>query len=240
MSLPAHLTPLLERLAGNVHDIWARERLALGWRYGPRRDDERKEHPSLVPYDQLSDEEKAFDRQVATGTVKTLAAFGCTLSPPRGTSMDTFDEYKFFAHSTHLLTERRQAATQIYLSVNTAIFAVFGIFVERVRGVSPELLAISAPLIAMGLATCLVWYRTLRHYRRLVAWRYDQLMAMEQEDAMSGSRRWYTHEWKECLEPLSGGSRISFSDLESWLPRLFALIYVSYLVALLVLIARPV
>jgi hypothetical protein len=51
------LTPdveeLVERLPENNHDLWAQKRIDEGWRYGPTRDDDAKEHPDLVPYDQL-------------------------------------------------------------------------------------------------------------------------------------------------------------------------------------------
>lgn len=67
---------LAERLAEHVHDVWASERLADGWRYGPRRDDERKEHPSLVPYAELAESEKKYDRNTALGTLKAILALG--------------------------------------------------------------------------------------------------------------------------------------------------------------------
>lgn len=47
--LPDELAELTEKLAENTHDQWARQRLADGWRYGDKRDDSAKTHPSLVP-----------------------------------------------------------------------------------------------------------------------------------------------------------------------------------------------
>jgi hypothetical protein len=47
-----------------------------GWRYGPRRDDAKREHPSLVPYEQLSESEKEYDRKTAMETIKTIFALG--------------------------------------------------------------------------------------------------------------------------------------------------------------------
>jgi hypothetical protein len=47
-----------------------------GWRWGPRRDDAKKEHPSLVPYQKLSEEEKRYDRRTAMETIKTILALG--------------------------------------------------------------------------------------------------------------------------------------------------------------------
>jgi hypothetical protein len=78
---------LTELLARNAHDIWARQRVADGWRYGPRRDDARKEHPSLVPYEELSESEKAYDRNVALQIVKTMEV-GSSLSERAGRMTD--------------------------------------------------------------------------------------------------------------------------------------------------------
>ena len=50
--------------------------MAQGWRYGHDRDDSRKEHPCLVPYEELPESEKVFDRNTAMGTLKVLLALG--------------------------------------------------------------------------------------------------------------------------------------------------------------------
>jgi hypothetical protein len=76
VELSADVLRLAERLAEHVHDVWAAERLADGWRLGPRRDDAKKEHPSLVPYAQLSESEKKYDRNTALGTLKAIIALG--------------------------------------------------------------------------------------------------------------------------------------------------------------------
>lgn len=76
VELPGSITELIERLAENSHDIWAQQRMADGWTYGPQRDDAKKQHPDLVPYDQLPESEKVYDRQMATGTIKAILALG--------------------------------------------------------------------------------------------------------------------------------------------------------------------
>jgi len=74
--LPRAIEALTELLARNTHENWARQRIAEGWKYGPRRDDARKEHPNLVPYEELSETDKDYDRRTATETVKTILALG--------------------------------------------------------------------------------------------------------------------------------------------------------------------
>lgn len=80
--LPAELIRLAERLARNAHEVWARERLADGWTYGPSRDDVRKEHPCLVPYDELPESEKKYDRSTSLETLKAIRALGFRIVPP--------------------------------------------------------------------------------------------------------------------------------------------------------------
>lgn len=76
VEVPAEITGLTELLAQNAHENWARQRMEDGWRWGPRRDDAKKEHPSLVPYEKLSEEEKRYDRRTAMETIKTILALG--------------------------------------------------------------------------------------------------------------------------------------------------------------------
>jgi RyR domain len=76
VELPDEIVELAELLARNVHDIWARQRLAQGWRYGPRRDDAARRHPDLVPYEQLPESEREYDRSTALQTLKAILALG--------------------------------------------------------------------------------------------------------------------------------------------------------------------
>jgi len=75
------LEALVDRLARHVHDVWARTRLDQGWRYGPHRDDARREHPCLVPFDDLPESEKEYDRRVASGTLRAILALGYRIDP---------------------------------------------------------------------------------------------------------------------------------------------------------------
>jgi ryanodine receptor 2 len=81
VDLPQDIEELTERLAENTHDNWAAERIADGWKWGPSRNDASKEHPSLVPYDELSEAEKEYDRRTAMQTLKAVIALGYEISP---------------------------------------------------------------------------------------------------------------------------------------------------------------
>lgn len=70
------LLELTEKLAEQVHDIWAVGRINSGWTYGETRDDEKKTNPCIVPYDELPDSEKEYDRNTALSTLKLIVKLG--------------------------------------------------------------------------------------------------------------------------------------------------------------------
>ena len=63
--LSPELKELTEKIAENVHDVWAKNRINEGWKYGEKRDDIKKETPCLVPYEELPEIEKDYDRNTA-------------------------------------------------------------------------------------------------------------------------------------------------------------------------------
>lgn len=77
--LPQGLEALTEQIAANVHDVWAVGRMSEGWTYGPIKDEEMKENPLLVPYDELPESEKAYDRNTAMETLKLVVKLGYTI-----------------------------------------------------------------------------------------------------------------------------------------------------------------
>ena len=78
--LSEDLIELTEKIAENVHDIWALGRISQGWTYGEKRNDDLKKHPCLVPYSQLSEEEKSYDRNTALETIKMITALGYSVT----------------------------------------------------------------------------------------------------------------------------------------------------------------
>ena len=76
VKLPEELEQLAEQIAKNVHEVWAETRISQGWTYGEQRNDELKTHPCLVPYEELPEEEKAYDRNTSIGTLKLIMKLG--------------------------------------------------------------------------------------------------------------------------------------------------------------------
>ncbi len=78
--LPEDLTELIEQMAKNVHEVWAQSRISQGWTYGEERSDVLKQHPCLIPYEELPEVEKAYDRDTALGTLKLICKLGFKIS----------------------------------------------------------------------------------------------------------------------------------------------------------------
>ncbi len=76
VQLPLSLQPLIEDLSQNNHDVWARGRMSDGWTLGAHRDDATKSHPCLVPYAELPESEKQYDRNTVVETLKAIIALG--------------------------------------------------------------------------------------------------------------------------------------------------------------------
>ena len=76
IKLPIELEELVEEMSKNVHEVWAETRISQGWIYGEQRDDEKNTHPCLVPYEELSEEEKEYDRNTAISTLKFIMKLG--------------------------------------------------------------------------------------------------------------------------------------------------------------------
>ena len=88
ITLPAALSALTEDISESIHDVWARSRLDEGWIWGHERDDTLRTTPCLVPYADLPENEKAYDRKIVIATIKILLAKGYSIKK----TMDNFDE----------------------------------------------------------------------------------------------------------------------------------------------------
>ncbi len=74
--LPKELEALAENIAKNVHEVWSAGRMKDGWTYGEERNDAKRQHPCLVPYEELSEEEKEYDRNTSVETIKLILKLG--------------------------------------------------------------------------------------------------------------------------------------------------------------------
>ena len=82
VDLSPEVLDLAELLAKNTHDVWAKGRLDEGWSYGPARNDELKQTPLLVPYEELSESEKEYDRNTSLQSLKAIVKLGFEIRRP--------------------------------------------------------------------------------------------------------------------------------------------------------------
>lgn len=76
VELPDDIEDLREAIAENAHEVWAQARQAEGWTYGSERNDQLRQTPDMVPYSDLADSERDYDRQMAMNTIKLLRKLG--------------------------------------------------------------------------------------------------------------------------------------------------------------------
>lgn len=74
--LPEELNQLAEMIAQNVHEVWSAGRMKDGWTYGEERNDAELKHPCLVPYEELTESEKEYDRNTSIETLKLIVKLG--------------------------------------------------------------------------------------------------------------------------------------------------------------------
>ncbi|ETV98589.1 hypothetical protein H310_08710 [Aphanomyces invadans] len=84
--LPNSIARLSEFLAQNAHEVWSESRIAQGWKWGPHRDNDKKLHPDLLAYNQLTDHAKQFDRESSIETLKVIQALGYVIHPKGSSS----------------------------------------------------------------------------------------------------------------------------------------------------------
>lgn len=82
--LPDDLHALAETIAKNAHEVWAASRIAEGWIYGEHKEDTRKTTPLLIPYDELPESEKLYDRNITMSTLKLVVKLGYTIQRTQG------------------------------------------------------------------------------------------------------------------------------------------------------------
>lgn len=78
--LPQELNELAEQIAKNVHEVWSAGRMSDGWTFGEECNDAEKKHPCLVPYEELSEAEKKYDRNTSQETLKLIIKLGFNIT----------------------------------------------------------------------------------------------------------------------------------------------------------------
>ncbi|KAF4017270.1 hypothetical protein G4228_008671 [Cervus hanglu yarkandensis] len=72
---------LVDKLAENAHNVWAKDRIKQGWTYGIQQDLKNKRNPRLVPYSLLDERTKKSNRDSLREAVRTFVGYGYNIEP---------------------------------------------------------------------------------------------------------------------------------------------------------------
>uniref|UniRef100_A0A8C1VBL3 Ryanodine receptor 3 n=1 Tax=Cyprinus carpio TaxID=7962 RepID=A0A8C1VBL3_CYPCA len=73
---------LVDKLAENAHNVWAKDRIKQGWTYGIQQDLKNRRNPRLVPYALLDERTKKSNRDSLREAIRTLVGYGYFIDPP--------------------------------------------------------------------------------------------------------------------------------------------------------------
>ncbi|MGE5473617.1 MAG: RyR domain-containing protein [Ignavibacteriales bacterium] len=65
-----------DAIAYNAHEVWSIDRLQAGWIWAEVRDNDKKLHPLLKPFEELTENDKSYDKDLAFGNLKAIVALG--------------------------------------------------------------------------------------------------------------------------------------------------------------------
>lgn len=183
-ALPKDIDELTEILAENTHDLWAQKRIAEGWGYGAQRDDIRKQHPSLVPYKDLPESEKNYDRQTSLEAIKALLARGYKIECPtrsdhRGNEAPVSEE-KTRPHTQSPAASLASADKQTILALWADRHRVLDCYSPQTyQALAEKLLRVGEPLVAYDAAS-----EGLRDFEQDVRLRQLRALALARSGAV--------------------------------------------------------
>lgn len=131
------------------------------------------------------------------------------------------EQYKIYVEMADRISARRATTNTFFLTLNTSMFTVFGIF----WSVKPQLTSwfLIFPLLAL-VGECVAWFYLVRSYRQLNTAKYEVIGVLEER--LPASPYWRA-EWKALGEGRDRSKYWPLSHLEQWIPTLFAAIYVA-------------
>jgi len=138
--------------------------------------------------------------------------------------MDKFEEYKLLIERAERLSERRQNTSQIYLTVNTAIFGAIAFLIKDSGLRDKFLLWGLLPISVVGILICIIWLNIILRLENVLKWQYSQLREMELN--IPGSTQLFTKEDAALYSQGKKHRKFSFSLLEGWLPSILIGAYV--------------
>jgi hypothetical protein len=130
------------------------------------------------------------------------------------------EQYKIYVEMADRISARRAMANTFFLTLNTSIFTVFGVFLSA--GIAVADWRLFVPLIAL-VAECGAWFYIVRSYRQLNRAKYRVVGALEER--LPSSPYWNA-EWFELGEGRDRKKYWQLTHVEQIVPIIFAVVYV--------------
>lgn len=143
---------------------------------------------------------------------------------------DYIEQYKMFQKSSEDLVNRRQSVNSFYITVNSAISTLTGIFIGLLN--MPAKLYVIMLMSLIGIFLVLSWLRLLDSYGKLNSAKIKVLTLIEKNLPVS----LYDVEWQIMSDKLNNKKYVSFTSSEKRIPLFFLIIYSIALVASIVLL----
>jgi hypothetical protein len=129
------------------------------------------------------------------------------------------EQYKLYIEMADRVSARRGLTNTFFLSINTAIFTLIGLFWKDRPQIDSWALAIP---LAIALGQCTAWWWLVRSYRQLNAAKFK--VAGVLEERLPASPFWKA-EWYSLGEGKDWSKYLPLTHLEQWVPVLFGLAY---------------
>ena len=131
------------------------------------------------------------------------------------------EQYKLYVEMADRISSRRGLTNTFFLTLNTLVFTIVGVFWKERPELSPWLLALP---LTIALGQCAGWLLMVRTYRQLNSAKFQVIGALE---ARLPASPYWNAEWKALGEGRDWRTYLPLTHLEQWIPTLFALVYAS-------------
>ena len=138
------------------------------------------------------------------------------------------EQYKLYVEMADRVSARRALANTFFLTLNSAVFVVFGVVWEHRPNTTAWWLLF--PLIAL-VGECSAWYWMLRSYRQLNSAKYIVIGSIEKRLPLSP---YWQAEWLALGKGKEPSCYVPLTHMEQWVPILFITTYIgSFLAAVI-------
>lgn len=142
---------------------------------------------------------------------------------------DLFNYYKLYLESVERISDRRSEANKFFITINTVLLSLGGIFLKIFEGNSSMLLSFLYILLLFGVMISIIFFFLINSYKQLNSGKFRIIHNLEKKLLL----QLYTNEWKELDEGKNFRKYMPFSYIEIYIPIIFGFFYLIILILLL-------